>query len=219
MGANEPPGGGFGGDPGEDTGEGPGVDPGVGRHVLVLDSSFFIEGRSPPATGGALVSPLVLGELSSPRLTRRLEVLVDSGKVRVVEPSGAAVGRVKAAARETGDLPVLSDADVEVLALALDVVLDPALGPARVTLVTDDYAIQNVAAVLGVPFSPARKRPIQEVIGWEVYCPACRRVRPGKSPGDPCPVCNTALRRRRAGGRPATGIRGPRRSGADGKSF
>lgn len=56
-------------------------------------------------------------------------------------------------AQKSGDLPVLSHADIEAIALAL---------PKSATLVTDDYAMQNVAEYLGIKWLSVHHRGIRE---------------------------------------------------------
>ncbi|HEX69286.1 MAG TPA: hypothetical protein ENG10_03210, partial [Candidatus Bathyarchaeota archaeon] len=52
--------------------------------------------------------------------------------------------------KRTGDFKYLSQADIEVLALALQL-KNSGENP---TVVTDDYSMQNVANKLGIEFSP-----------------------------------------------------------------
>ncbi|MDX1612568.1 MAG: heavy metal-binding domain-containing protein, partial [Candidatus Thermoplasmatota archaeon] len=61
-------------------------------------------------------------------------------------------------------------------------------------LVTDDYAVQNVASTLGVEVMPFAQEGIKETLTWEWYCPGCRN-HVGDEKGR-CPVCDTVLKRR-----------------------
>ncbi len=56
-----------------------------------------------------------------------------------------ALQKARQAASETGDLSVLSPADLDVLAKALEY---------GATVATDDYAVQNVALHLGLKIEP-----------------------------------------------------------------
>ncbi|GAB4326234.1 MAG: NOB1 family endonuclease [Promethearchaeota archaeon] len=169
--------------------------------LLVLDSSFFIErGGSAVLDVPAVVPLSIREELSRKGWGPRLDLLEEVGKLHVEAPSSRSVERVRVKAVETGDSSVLSPADVDLLALALDK-SNPG-GPGRVALVTDDYAVQNVAAALGLWVLPARKSPIRDRIDWVTYCPACREVSPREPVGSPCPTCGTPLRRRRHEAKP-----------------
>jgi len=65
----------------------------------------------------------------------RFDLLISAG-LEVQAPEKGDLVRVREAAQKTGDLPVISATDCDVLALALG------LGA---TVFTDDFAIQNVA--------------------------------------------------------------------------
>jgi UPF0271 protein len=115
-----------------------------------------------------------------------MQQLLAAGLV-MMEPSPRARARVEHVADGLGEADRLSGADVDVLALAMD------LG---VPCLTDDYSVQNVAAVLGIEARPFREGGIRAVWRWGVRCPGCRRrFEEGRArPGDPCPVCGTELR-------------------------
>jgi UPF0271 protein len=92
-----------------------------------------------------------------------------------------------------GDKVVLSKADTNVLALALD------LRKEGITpiIVSDDYAVQNVAEGIGIAYQPLATLGIREKFNWTIYCPACFR-RYTKADIDVCPVCGTRLKRKPA---------------------
>lgn len=133
----------------------------------MLDAGVFVEGR---AVEG-ITTPAVAEEVRIPPT------------IEVRKPSEKCVRVVKEKARETGDLDVLSRADIEVLALALEI---------GGKVATNDFAVQNVAEALGIEFIPVGKR-IRRKIEWEWYCPACGR-RYGKK--GICEFCGTKLKRR-----------------------
>ena len=106
---------------------------------LVLDASVFFVDL--PLDEPAYTTPSVVGELVDLCAKCRYEALLATG-LSVQPPTTESIDRVNEAARKTGDAPVLSAADREIIGLALDL---------AATLVTDDYAVQNVAHELGVP--------------------------------------------------------------------
>lgn len=101
----------------------------------------------------------------------------------VMMPSATAVKRVMEVAGRTGDTVNLSETDVEVLALALE------LG---CPVATDDYDIQNTAAVLGLEVIKGVQRGITRIIKWRFRCTGCGRYYRRKH--DVCPVCGSPLR-------------------------
>ncbi len=103
---------------------------------------------------------------------------------RVERPSSQALKGAQKAASETGDIAVLSAADLDVLAKALE------YGAA---VATDDYAIQNVALHLGLKIEPIGQPRIRRKLRRVQRCPAC-----GQSfEGEACPDCGTPARKRK----------------------
>ena len=70
---------------------------------------------------------------------------VENGRLKIFAPSQEFVDKVKASATSVGDSFFLSEADKQVLALALEI---KARGD-NPQIVTDDYSIQNVAKSTG----------------------------------------------------------------------
>ena len=169
-----------------------------------MDSSAILGGFHPAPPSEFAVPPTVVDEVSRGREGRRMQELLAAG-LQVRAPSPAALERVRAAAAGLGESDRLSTADVDVLALALDL---------AVPCLSDDYSIQNVASRAGVEVRPFREGGIREVWAWGVRCPGCnRRFAEGEAKaGQPCPVCGTELRssRRRPprGAPPDTGGEG-----------
>jgi UPF0271 protein len=149
--------------------------------LLVLDSPFFIEDRSLDDEQ-ALSTPGVRDELEDASRFR-FDAVVGEG-MRVETPSDEAVTAVREAARETGDASVLSDVDVRLVALAYE---------EDATLVTDDYAMQNVASRLGVETRGAGKDEIQEERDWRYQCAGCGRV---YDESGRCRVCGSETTRK-----------------------
>ena len=100
-------------------------------------------------------------------------------------PEPETVERVERAARETGDLATLSDTDVRLVAASFE--LD-----AR--LVTDDYAMQNVAEKLNVSVEVIAQEGIDEQRDWRFQCAGCGRE--FEENHDRCPVCGSDLSRK-----------------------
>ncbi len=146
----------------------------------VLDASALLTGRQFP--GELVTVPGVLRELRRHGMTPPLEAILDT-QVRVLTPGDDAQERVRAAAESTGDAHRLSPTDRDLLALALE------LGA---TLVTDDYSIQNVCRILGVPFEPILTPGIKETWTWSYRCTGCGRTWP-EWHGE-CPTCGSPLK-------------------------
>ncbi|GAA0298631.1 NOB1 family endonuclease [Halarchaeum salinum] len=147
----------------------------------VLDSSAFIDEYD--VEGPAATVPGVREELKD-AASYRLTALEGSG-MRVHVPDEAAIRRVEDAATRTGDADVLSETDVRVLAAALE--LDA-------VLVTDDYAMQNVADALDLSVESVSKEGITERRDWNFQCQGCGRE--FDEDRERCPVCGSDLARK-----------------------
>ena len=100
-------------------------------------------------------------------------------------PEASVLDRVRRAADSTGDLEVLSETDVRLLAAAFE--LDA-------TLVTDDYAMQNVAEALELETEVVAQDGITERRDWHFQCQGCGRE--FEEQHDRCPVCGSDLARK-----------------------
>ncbi len=146
--------------------------------MYVLDASAFIHGK--PAVLRGYTTPEVLSELKSTEANAYLWVIGE--RVEVERPSPHFVREVRRALAEIGETK-LSDADVSVLALALQ---------KKLPLVTDDYNLQNVARYLGLEVLDTGMGRIRRVLRYEWRCIGCgRKYRAGMKR---CPVCGSRVR-------------------------
>ncbi len=148
--------------------------------MFVIDTAIFIQGVDVEG----VTTPKVVEEVKDPESKLFLEGLISAGKVRVLEPSRESVETVKDAAKKTGELNELSEADVEVLALAYEL---------KGILLTDDYNLQNIAKTLGIEFRTL-KRGIKRVIRWNYVCIGCGKRFREMPPEGICPDCGSPVR-------------------------
>lgn len=145
---------------------------------VVADASVFIWGKRPE--GELISSPGVEAELKDLRSRSRFHIF----GTRVETPTSQSLKAARQAAAETGDVAVLSPADLEVLALALE---------HGAVLATDDYALQNVALHVGLKIEPVGQPAIKRKLRRVRRCRACGRA----LEGDACPDCGTQSMKRR----------------------
>ena len=164
------------------------------KRIIVLDTCAFIAGFDPFSVEEEQYSvPMVKNELFSNSLAWvRFNTAVDSGKLKVRTPSASFLDRIKEASKTVGDVLFLSDVDMQVLALALEL---KSTGYDSL-IVTDDYSIQNVANQIGVKFAPLMTFGIRFRLHWILYCPACHRKYPSDYKPKLCEVCGTQLKRK-----------------------
>jgi len=156
----------------------------------VLDATALYAGIQ--GLEAAYTPPQVLKEVAGSKFRRIIiREMIEKERLNVQEASAEHVRVVRETARATGDIGRLSEADVQVLALSLQ--LNEQNGDVQV--LTDDYAVQNVCATLGLPFSSSMTRGIGSQIIWEWFCPGCRVSYPHPR-GGVCPACASQLKRR-----------------------
>jgi len=166
----------------------------TGARVLVLDTSALVMGLNPSALDLPTYSvPGVMGELIQDTLPyTRFISSRDTGHLTVRKPTESSVRIVRQTSSGVGDVGVLSNADIEVLALALDL-KENGLSPA---IISDDYAVQNVSEALSVDHASLATFGITQKFDWIYYCPACFRRYTVEDVGLVCRVCGTPLKRR-----------------------
>jgi len=121
----------------------------------------------------------------------RLSASTSSGKMKILTPSARSLEEVSEEAKRLGDTVVLSLTDTSILALALDL----RKGGETPVIVSDDYAVQNVAEAFNLSYQSLATFGIREKYNWVLYCPACFRKYPTGGIQD-CSVCGTKLKRK-----------------------
>lgn len=159
--------------------------------VLVLDTSAFIMGLDPQGLHlDAFSVPEVVEELKEVSPSYRLAASSSSGKLKIQSPTSSAMKEVANKANSLGDKRKLSKADSSILALALDLQRD---GKTAI-IVSDDYAVQNVAEEIGLSYQSLATGGIRQKFKWVYYCPAC--FKRYSSDVQVCTICGTKLRRK-----------------------
>jgi UPF0271 protein len=161
---------------------------------LVLDTSAFLAGFDPfSVSEDQATVPKVEEEIRGNSMTwLRFKTAVENGKVKVKAPSEDFWNKVKASASKVGDSFFLSETDLQILALALELKVEGYTPQ----IVTDDYSIQNVATQTGIAFVSLATFGIRRLLEWVRYCPACHREYPADYNSTTCVVCGTALKRK-----------------------
>lgn len=120
----------------------------------------------------------------------RFRLSKEKGDLTVRLPSHRARETVEEAATRAGEKGFLSHADRDVVALAIDLKQE-GLEP---VIVSDDYAVQNLAEHLQLKYGSLANFGIVHKFQWIMYCPACHRR--FRRPEKKCRVCGTELRRK-----------------------
>jgi len=161
---------------------------------IVLDTSAFIAGFDPLAVPEKQYTvPEVGKELIAGSIPWiRFNAAIENRKLTVKTPKSSVFQDIQEASKKVGDMRNLSEADMQVLALALEL-KGAGLSP---FIVTDDYSIQNVANKIGVEFTSLMTFGIKFRFKWILYCPACYRKYPPDYKSTDCEVCGTEIKRK-----------------------
>ncbi|MBP2030564.1 UPF0271 protein [Methanohalophilus levihalophilus] len=152
--------------------------------IFVADTAVFINRYRKNAP--FVTVPGVVEELRSRESSIEGLLAIESG-ARVEQPDPETVAEIHQMAKNTRDIEELSGTDIDILAKALEY-------RDKAVLLTDDYAVQNVALLLGIEVKPVSQKKIKDRIIWGKRCIGCRRK---FDSGDECPVCGSALKKTR----------------------
>ena len=144
---------------------------------IILDSCAFLTQKHPE--GRLVTIPEIEKELVNKQSIQYHSNLKEHN-LDIAEPNKASEEWIKNKADTTGDLDVLSNVDLKILALAHEL---------KGTVVSDDFAIQNVALYTGIEFVSCSGNEIDELRKWTYKCSACNHIESNKS--NECRICGS----------------------------
>tara|TARA_B000000460_G_C21435396_1_gene357003 strand:+ start:307 stop:786 length:480 start_codon:yes stop_codon:yes gene_type:complete len=151
----------------------------------VLDSSAFYAGVPFSSNEPSYITPLVYNEIEHIKKDHdAVQILIETKRLTINEPEGQFVNAANNAAKKSGDFSNLSDGDMSTIALSLQL---------KAELVTDDFAVSNVAKNLNIKVIPVMTDGIKNVVTWKYYCPGCKV---NFSKVTECPRCGNKLKRK-----------------------
>jgi len=150
--------------------------------VFILDTCAFLTQKHP--TGEFVTVPGIKTEIVNRQSRQYFENMLAT-HLKVMKAQKDSYDVVNKEAKETGDYDVLSKVDMDILALGYE---------CKGTIITDDFAIQNVALALEVKFLSCSGKVISEKRAWRYKCTACNHKEKVKLKN--CSVCgNEEIRR------------------------
>jgi len=151
----------------------------------ILDASAFYAGVPFGSSNDFYTTPLVYDEIKHIKKNHdALGILLDANRLKIRESDQASKEAAIIAAKDTGDFPQLSKQDISIIALCIET---------NGEIISDDFAISNVAKNLGLKISPIMTQGIKDVGKWIHYCPGCKT---NHTNGKECPMCGTPLKRK-----------------------
>jgi len=137
--------------------------------IIILDTSAVLSGKPLDFDNVRITTvPGVSKELKpGGKDYQAFQFLIEKG-LNITAPSKKSIDRTKQVSIKTGDIDRLSTADIEMLALALDLYNDN-----EPVILTDDYSIQNVANNLNIKFESINQLGIKKRFKWVYRCRGC----------------------------------------------
>ena len=150
--------------------------------MFILDTCAFLTQKHP--TGEFITVPGIKSEIVNRQSRQYFENMLAT-HLKVMKAQKDSYDVINKEAKETGDYDVLSKVDMDILALGYE---------CKGTIITDDFAIQNVALALEVKFLSCSGKVISEKRAWRYKCTACNHKEKVKLKN--CSVCgNEEIRR------------------------
>lgn len=152
----------------------------------VLDATAFYAGIPFSSQEVSFTTPLIYEEIKHIKKEHAaIGALIESKRLRIIEPDSKYNNIVRLKAKETGDFHKLSHGDISVIALCLQI---------NGELISDDYATTNVAKHLDLQVLPLMTKGADR-INWIYFCSGCEK---SFSKTSICPICGNRLRRKLA---------------------
>lgn len=150
----------------------------------ILDATSFYAGIPFASQDISYTTPLVFEEIKHIKKDQdAITMLTETNRLRIIEPEEKYVEMVVKKSQETGDYQRLSKEDVSIIALCLQIGGE---------LVTDDFAISNVAKHMNLKVIPVMTKGADKM-NWIYFCSGCNS---SFSKISICPICGNKLRRR-----------------------
>jgi len=148
----------------------------------VLDSSAFYAGIPFSSSEPSVTTSHVYNEIKHIKKDHdAVQILIETRRLKISDPDHRFIITVNNAAKKSGDFPNLSQEDVSIIALSLQL---------NAELITDDFAVSNVAKNLSIKVIPIMTSGIEKIVTWVYYCPGCKTDFSGTTN---CPNCGNRL--------------------------
>ncbi len=162
------------------------------KEAYILDSSGIIGGFISRKTPNFTTSQVIM-EVKDLKSKIFLQNALDDGLITIKEPSIEDMEEIEGIISKSGDILRLSDVDKNILALTVTLRKEKI----KSTVVTDDYSMQNVLKIMGIPFRSVLTKGIEEVVGWVKFCKGCKKIYPNNYLQTECEICGSPISRKR----------------------
>ncbi len=169
------------------------------KNSMVFDTNIFLTGFDFSVIKNHIYTiQEVLEEIEVDRyidknrnIIERIKCAIASNQLIIKTPNEKYIKKIKSIALKTNILRSLSDVDLKLIALTLEIkeIID-----SKVIIYTNDYTMENLCMELGLSFSSLIKEGIKKKKIFEIFCPLCRNVMNSKELI--CEICGSKLERR-----------------------
>ena len=150
--------------------------------VIVLDTCAFLTQKHP--NGDFVTVPGIKNEIVNKQSKQYFENMLATN-LKIMKAEKYSYDVVEKKAKDTGDFDVLSRVDIDIIELGYQY---------KGTIITDDFAIQNIALALNIKFLSCSGKIISKKRVWRYGCTACGYKEKIKL--ENCSVCgNEEIRR------------------------
>jgi UPF0271 protein len=158
--------------------------------IFIIDTSAILSGKPINIDTSQITTTLGVSKELKPggRDYRTFQFLKEKG-LTIGSPSKESMVLVNNASVETGDKDRLSNADKEILALALDINKN---NDKEAIVLTDDYSIQNLATFLNIKYENISQSGITKKFKWIYQCRGCGKK--FKENIKTCPICGAGIK-------------------------
>lgn len=150
---------------------------------FALDATAFYQGFHLHSNNTCITTGLVFEEISHiQEKFSVLESLISNKRIVILEPDEKTIEMINSIITQIGETR-LSKADISIIALAKE---------SNATLVTDDFAICNLAKTLGIELLNLGTKGIKDTRKWIKFCKSCGKGYPPTQ--KVCSLCGNKLR-------------------------
>ena len=151
----------------------------------ILDASAFYAGIPFASSEKSFTTPDVFDEIKHIKKDHKaVEMILETKRLEIMAPEPQYMEKVLLKSKNTGDFQNLSKGDISVIALCLQL---------KAELITDDFAVSNLARQLNLKVAPVMTNGITHIANWIYFCSGCEKTFSNMSK---CPLCGNKLSRK-----------------------
>lgn len=151
----------------------------------ILDASAFYAGIPFASSEKSFTTTDIFDEIKHIKKNHKaIEMILETKRLEIMTPESKYIEKVLSKSKATGDFQNLSKGDISVIALCLQL---------KGELVTDDFAVSNLAKKLNLTVVPVMTNGITRIANWIYFCSGCEKT---FSEISKCPLCGNKLSRK-----------------------